>query len=698
MTTQHSFYLAELFVNPAELSIHTPAGQVVSLQQKPMDVLVFLAQQYPALVSRQQLIDNVWGGNVYVGEKALTNAIWQLRNVLQQLAQMDLICTVRKKGYRLAVAPVPSALSDDANPPKHPQPVKRVMPVTRRLLYLFAAILLLACGALLFYYPAAAPVATEVTVLTNGNGRAMFPSLSADERYLVFSWRKFEAASDLYSLDLTEPDKPARQLTFTPDDESRPLWAKDGRHVYYSSKTAVYGECNIMQLDTVTLHSQKLANCNRHSTGYMDITPDGRYLAFSGSMNTDGSSLYQLDLQNPEAKPQAVPCTQNCQYLIRDLAFSPDGRYLAVTRRAHRLSEDIYLHNLASGEEQKLTQGEEDILGLSWHPDSQRLLFGALQHGKRQGFVLNVVEGTSASLQLDNFAWPSRVASNGEVYFHNSKSVPQLAYLPLNSAVSAAVFPLTANEARYEAPNYSKTRHALAYVSNESGYMEIWQADAEMENRRQLTQLHGMVKYPQWSNNGRYIAFVGRLPTEEEDKLMLLEVQTGKLTQLNTGVLWHGRLSWWFDDSAVIFAYDGNLFSVDIATSAVEQLTLKGGAWGQMPAAERFYFSKGRNRGLWQLLPDGTEQQLLPGSVFSSRTAWTVAGQSIYFLQQKPGQLLVSRYDTVSGKVEDLILLPPDLLHPHSIMSYDAEQQRLIFELSVHPSADLQRLQHPLLQ
>ncbi len=699
MTTQQSFYLAELYVNPAELTLQTPAGEQTSVQQKPMEVLAFLAQQYPALVSRQQLIDNVWAGNAYVGEKALTNAIWQLRNVLQQLADAELISTVRKKGYRLAMAPVyqqDNAVADA--PAVAPAPaVGKSTPGRYYTIWRVMALLLPVVMAVVFYYyPFAVPdeAEPEVTSLTKGNGRAMFPALSPDGRYLVFSWRKFEAASDLY---LQDNAKPPRQLTFSIDDESRPLWAKDGRHIYYSSKTAVYGECYIMQLDTVTLLSQQLAACNRHSTVYMDISPDGRYLAFSSSLQPDGASLYQLDLQNPEAEPLPVPCHQNCQYRVRDLAFSPDGRYLALTRRAHRLSEEIYLHNLATGAEQKLTKGEEDILGLAWHPDGERLLYAALRHGKRQGFVLTVAANTTQSLELDDFAWPTRIMANGDVYYHTSSSVPQLGYLPLNKGVTGAVFPLTADEARYEAPHYSKALHALAYVSNESGYMEIWRADAYMENRRQLTRLHGMVKYPQWSNNGRYIAFVGRLPAEEEDKLMLLEVKTGQLTQLKTGARWHGQISWWYDDSAVIFSHNSNLFSININNGDINQLTVKGGVWSQMPAADRFYFSKGRNRGLWQLLPDGTELQLLPGRVFSSRTAWTVAGQGIYFLQQRPDQLLVSYYDTSNGQVQDLILLPPDLLHLLSIMSFDAKEQRLLFELSMHPRADLHKLSHPLL-
>jgi Tol biopolymer transport system component len=207
-----------------------------------------------------------------------------------------------------------------------------------------------------------------------------------------------------------------------------------------------------------------------------------------------------------------------------------------------------------------------------------------------------------------------------------------------------------------------------------------------------------MVKYPQWSNDGRFIAFVGRLPAEENDKLMLLEVKTGRLTQLPTAVRWHGQISWWFDDSAVIFSHNGDLFSIDIESKQVQQLTTRGGVWAQMPDANHFYFSKGRNRGLWQLLPNGQEIQLLSGKVFSSRTAWTVANNRIYFLQQKPGQLLVSYYDVERQEIKDLILLPPDQLRLQSVISFDTKNQRLLFELSMLPRADIEKMYHPHLE
>lgn len=104
LSNEAIFYLSDLKITPLTLMVEQ--GDVQRpLQQKPMEVLCFLAEQYPALVTREQLIDAVWDGNVYVGEKALTNAIWQLRQLFSQCGQPDLIMTVRKKGYRLQQAP-----------------------------------------------------------------------------------------------------------------------------------------------------------------------------------------------------------------------------------------------------------------------------------------------------------------------------------------------------------------------------------------------------------------------------------------------------------------------------------------------------------------------------------------------------------------------------------------------------------------
>lgn len=700
-----AFVLSHIVIDPVALTLTAPQQTVVSIQQKPMEVLQFLAQQYPALVSREQLIDAVWDGNSYVGEKALTNAIWQLRHQLQQLGAAELISTIRKKGYRLQTAPVMLSSGQPPGVPPvvttgiAPSPAGRPSAFAARvnLWWLAVGVLLplLIWGGWWFQQPVGQVLQQQ---LTQGSGRALFPSLSDDGRYLAFSWRKFEQGTDLYLLDLQQPHQPFKQLTFSPDNESRPVWGRDQQHLYYSVNSAVYGRCKIMRLDLRTLSSTQLASCSRHSSVYLDVSPDGRYLLFNGTLTKDGRSLYQLDLQNSEAKPVALPCQQNCQHRIRDLAFAPDGRSLAITRRANALSEQVYLHQLATGEEVQLTSDEEDILGMEWHPDGERLVYGALRHGKRHAVLLNIRTKQRQNLGVADFAGHTRITKAGELYFHRLNSSSQLAYLPLSKNKPGTLFPLTASDERYESPDYNPTRQALVYVSNSSGYMELWQADADMQNPKQLTSLQGVVKYPRWSRNGDKVLFVARFAGEQRDRLMLLDITTGMLTTLETGIQWHRRPSWWHQDQGVVFRKGNELFLLDLADQQIKQLTHQEGVYAAVTDAGKVYFSKGTNRGLFQLLPDGSEQQLLDGEQFSPKYAWTVVGEDVYFLQHSPDQLMLSRYDSQTRQVTDIQLLSLEYLYPFNSISYDDQRQRLLLELSAMPRADIVKLEHPLLK
>ncbi len=727
-TLTSCFMLAGIYVDPMALTLTAPDQTALAIQQKPMEVLQFLVQQYPKLVSREQLIDAVWGGNFYVGEKALTNAIWQLRHHLQQLAAVEIISTVRKKGYRLHQSPQfidaeavaefmeGSQLSADASrtPVGMPQQQsateslatehfqhssEKPYPRSNRnrfwLVMLLCTLLLVAAGS--WWWLSKASPAIELK-LTQGSGRALFPSLSDDGRYLAFSWRKFEQASDLYLMDLQSPDQQFKQLTFSSDNESRPVWGRDNRYLFYSTTTAVYGRCQIMQLDLRTLTSKKLAGCSRHSTVYLDVSPDGRFLLFNGSVTADGRSLYQLDLQNSEAKPVALPCKRNCQHRVRDVAFSPDGKYLAMTRRGNALSEQIYLHELATGEETQLTQNEEDIIGIEWHPDGRRLVYGALRQGKRKALLLDIENGSREDLGVADFAGHSRITPEGVLYFHRLNSASQLAYLPLQTGMAGALFPLTASDERYESPDYSAARKSIAYVSNGSGYMEIWMAAPDMSNQKQLTQLHGIVKYPRWSNDGQKVVFVARFAGEENDRLTVLDTHTGQLTTLPTGANWHRRPSWSPDDQSVIYTSGNNLHQIDLTSGQINRLTRQGGIFSRIAADGSFFFTKGTNQGLWQLQPDGSEVQVLTGEQFSPKYAWTLVGSDVYFLQQKPNQLVLSRYERETGKVQQLQLLPAEQLFPYNTISYDPQQQRLLLELAAFPRADIVKLEHPLLK
>ncbi|MEE2025425.1 winged helix-turn-helix domain-containing protein [Alkalimonas mucilaginosa] len=699
------FYLGAILVDQASLTLSDGKAEPVCMQLKPIEVLAFLAQQYPRLVSRQELIDSVWAGNNYVGEKALTNAIWQLRHQLQQMGLPDCIVTVRKKGYRLDIAPHFTAAASNMNGQPQSRPAVQVQSGPEaswwRWWPLGAGVLL--ASLLWWQWPfsgnseAGKPApAWQLDAITRGDGRAMYPALSRDGRLLAFSWQKIDQAANLYLVELSRAND-FKQLTFGENRDGAMVWSPDNRYLYYSSRRPVDGVCAIKRLDVVTLNQEPLASCSRHSRVYLDVSPDGRYLVFSGPYTDEGNSLYQLDLLNPEARVEPIACQNHCDARVRDLAFSPDGQQLLLTRRLHRLSEELFVRNLTTGDERQLTFGEEDIIGISWHPAGDKVLYAALHHGQRQGFVLDLASGTTTNLGLEDFGGQSRISASGEVFFHSMSSAPQLAYLPINPRLVSALFPLTVSDNRFENPHYNSKRGALVYISNESGYSEVWMADASMQNRRQLTFLQSRVKYPRWSHSGDQVAFVARFPGEDHDTLTLLEVATGKLTSLNTGLRWHVRPSWWYDDSAVIFSSNRNLYRFDRHDQSVQQLTFQGGLLAQMWDAERLLFTKGRNLGLWQLSADGEELQLLSGEDFTSSYAWTADSSGLYFLQQSTEQLVLRYLDWHSGILTDRIQLSPEQISENNTFSYAADVQRLYLEIDQQPRVDIMRLRHGLL-
>ena len=125
-----------------EKKVSAVNGQESTLNWKNFSVLMQLLDQQNEVVTREQLIDQVWEGNFLVGDKAISTAIWNLRKVLEGSSVS--IDTIPKKGYRLSV---PLAETMDHSPPTpnaEPPPAKIPTVMERwKLLAGIGAILLL---------------------------------------------------------------------------------------------------------------------------------------------------------------------------------------------------------------------------------------------------------------------------------------------------------------------------------------------------------------------------------------------------------------------------------------------------------------------------------------------------------------------------------------------------------------------------
>ncbi|MBW8879419.1 MAG: winged helix-turn-helix domain-containing protein [Acidobacteria bacterium] len=140
------FRLGEWSVCRAEGTL-SAGGHSVRLEPRVMDVLVFLAAQSGKVVSKDELLERVWGGT-FVEEGVLSQAVHSLRKALGDDArQPRYIQTIPKRGYRLVASVSPaqsvgSAAALESSPPPRPEP-ERAVPVSLPRLRIARLVLLL---------------------------------------------------------------------------------------------------------------------------------------------------------------------------------------------------------------------------------------------------------------------------------------------------------------------------------------------------------------------------------------------------------------------------------------------------------------------------------------------------------------------------------------------------------------------------
>lgn len=91
----------ELVLNMASHRV-TASGMDVSLGPTEFRLLRFLMARPERVFSRSQLLDRVWGGNVYVEERTVDVHIRRLRKALEASGTDTYIQTVRGAGYRFS--------------------------------------------------------------------------------------------------------------------------------------------------------------------------------------------------------------------------------------------------------------------------------------------------------------------------------------------------------------------------------------------------------------------------------------------------------------------------------------------------------------------------------------------------------------------------------------------------------------------
>ncbi|OUD11642.1 phosphate regulon transcriptional regulator PhoB [Thioflexithrix psekupsensis] len=94
--------IKELQLDPAEHRVLIK-GEEVQIGPTEFRLLHFFMKNPERVYSRSQVLDQVWGGNVYIEERTVDVHIRRLRKILAEYQYEHLVQTVRGVGYRFSI-------------------------------------------------------------------------------------------------------------------------------------------------------------------------------------------------------------------------------------------------------------------------------------------------------------------------------------------------------------------------------------------------------------------------------------------------------------------------------------------------------------------------------------------------------------------------------------------------------------------
>jgi Tol biopolymer transport system component len=198
-------------------------------------------------------------------------------------------------------------------------------------------------------------------------------------------------------------------------------------------------------------------------------------------------------------KPTAAPMPELTEVFVKErivFASDRDG------------NSEIYTINTDGGRLTRLTDNDVYDGECTWSPDGSKIAFVSKRDGNYEIYTMNV-DGSDVTRLTDDPAndfSPAWSPNNQIIAFMTERNGNPDIYLM--HADGSGVNPFITSQSKDMSPAWSHTNPELAFVSDqaEDGIFDLYIADTKGQVRR-ITQGMGKVYTPNWSPNGRYIAF-----------------------------------------------------------------------------------------------------------------------------------------------------------------------------------------------
>lgn len=442
-------------------------GKPVPLTPKVFDTLLALVSRHGQLVSKETLIEEVWG-DCFVEENNLTQYIFTLRRVLgEQKDGIKFIETVPRRGYRFTPEVVVREDSSYKNEPLEKKQFHASSHETRR----------------------SADKTDSVKTDLSENRVKRFLAVGLMVLLVAISLGfavRYELRNNSFASN-------SRELKFKRLTETGNLFgaaiSPDGNSLVY---VAIEGKKYSVRLRNIATESEiVVVQAVDAIIGSPLFSPDGNFIYYSIAPPDDKSAVYQIPVLGGEARRIA-------ENLWSGFSVSPDGRFIAFPRKdsAAKQHHIIVAATDGSGERIAASCDDPDFYALwgpapIWSPKGEKLTVvkGAFGGNSHRIVEISLTGETEQELKtgkdwdyIDAIAW----AGKDQLIIAAREKGGEKAQLWSIIFSKGAVERLTSDFNDYVALNLSSDARrivALRTVEN----IHLWYFDKETGVSRQLT-------------------------------------------------------------------------------------------------------------------------------------------------------------------------------------------------------------------
>lgn len=452
-----------------------------------------------------------------------------------------------------------------------------------------------------------------------------------------------------------------RQITHDQGISVAPAWSPDGSTIAFYRVRESGGDFVIVPRDgsapRIVAHSRSMTVGSESEFSPMaDIGPawagDSDHLIIADKNGAGGADcLFLLNVKNGSRTLLTSPPLS----IVGDgsPALSTDGKTIAFVRVTSYNAGDIFLVSPRGGPPQRVTFDNADIRGVAWTANNSQLIFSSNRGGSHRLWRLSLdtkqIEPFPASSL--NALHPAVDATRNRLIYTEWTFNTNIWRVDLRSPPEQrkAVEWITST-LHQDSPKYSPDGTHIVFVSDRSGYWELWLADSSGRNLHQLTHFNGpSAGSPEWSNNGQEIAF--DLRADGVSNIFTVNVNTGTVRQI-THETTDCMAPHWSADGSVLYVVSRRTGQLQIWETSLDgtlwtQLTRNGGFDGTaLQGKPQLMFTLPRARGIRMFDLRSGEESVVPGlaSVKTYRY-WTASPTGIYYVSDGGAHVPVYFYD-----------------------------------------------------